>query len=108
MVGSGNLLDHAILFIIIKMGKQEDTTLQLVQTHTEQQHDDDDDDDDLDTDEDVQELGVEKWKKHYSSCHRILLVGEGDFSFSLSLARAFGTAHNLVATSLDSQGRFHQ
>jgi 25S rRNA (uracil2634-N3)-methyltransferase len=47
---------------------------------------------------------TEKWKKHYSSNHKILFVGEGDFSFSLSLAKAFGSAHNLVATSLDSQG----
>uniref|UniRef100_A0A2N9FVU1 25S rRNA (uridine-N(3))-methyltransferase BMT5-like domain-containing protein n=1 Tax=Fagus sylvatica TaxID=28930 RepID=A0A2N9FVU1_FAGSY len=46
---------------------------------------------------------VEIWKKHYSSKHRILLVGEGDFSFSLCLARAFGSAHNMVATSLDTQ-----
>jgi len=45
-----------------------------------------------------------KWKKHYSSKHKILFVGEGDFSFSLCLARAFGSAHNLIATSLDSQG----
>ncbi|KAE9591546.1 hypothetical protein Lalb_Chr20g0119631 [Lupinus albus] len=65
------------------------------------QHKKDDDYDDLDTDdENVKES--EKWKKHYSSNHKILLVGEGDFSFSLSLATAFGTAHNLVATSLDS------
>ncbi|XP_059658891.1 uncharacterized protein At4g26485-like [Cornus florida] len=41
--------------------------------------------------------------KHYSSCHRILLVGEGDFSFSACLATAFGSAVNMVATSLDSQ-----
>ncbi|KAF7816020.1 putative S-adenosyl-L-methionine-dependent methyltransferase [Senna tora] len=34
--------------------------------------------------------------KHYSNKHRILLVGEGDFSFSLCLA-------NIVATSLDSK-----
>ncbi|KAK7381213.1 hypothetical protein VNO78_33744 [Psophocarpus tetragonolobus] len=34
---------------------------------------------------------------------RFLLVGEGDFSFSLCLARAFGTAKNMVATSLDSK-----
>nr|XP_043618842.1 heavy metal-associated isoprenylated plant protein 41-like [Erigeron canadensis] len=43
-----------------------------------------------------------KWLKHYSSDHQILLVGEGDFSFSLSLGLAFGDASNIVATSLDS------
>nr|XP_043621497.1 uncharacterized protein LOC122593190 [Erigeron canadensis] len=43
-----------------------------------------------------------KWLKHYSSDHRILLVGEGDFSFSRSLAMTFGDASNIVATSLDS------
>ncbi|MCL7050719.1 hypothetical protein MKW94_022777 [Papaver nudicaule] len=40
---------------------------------------------------------------HYSSSHKILLVGEGDFSFSACLARAFGSAANMVATSLDSE-----
>lgn len=47
----------------------------------------------------------EKTIKHYSSSHRILLVGEGDFSFSACLARAFGSANNMVATSLDSRGK---
>ncbi|KAI3951458.1 hypothetical protein MKW92_006504 [Papaver armeniacum] len=44
-----------------------------------------------------------KWIKHYSSSHEILLVGEGDFSFSTRLARTFGSARHMVATSLDSE-----
>lgn len=44
----------------------------------------------------------EKSIMHYASSQKILLVGEGDFSFALCLARAFGTAYNMVATSLDS------
>ncbi|XP_019190844.1 PREDICTED: heavy metal-associated isoprenylated plant protein 41-like isoform X2 [Ipomoea nil] len=44
----------------------------------------------------------EKWIKQYSSSQTILLVGEGDFSFSAALATAFGDASNMVATSLDS------
>lgn len=50
------------------------------------------------------EFRVEKRIKHYSSNHKILLVGEGDFSFSKCLANAFGSASNITATSLDSQG----
>ncbi|KAL6140319.1 hypothetical protein ACLB2K_058619 [Fragaria x ananassa] len=46
---------------------------------------------------------MERWIEHYSSAQVILLVGEGDFSFSACLARAFGHASNMVATSLDSQ-----
>ncbi|CAN6994285.1 unnamed protein product [Brassica oleracea var. botrytis] len=34
--------------------------------------------------------------RQYSNKQRILLVGEGDFTFSLSLARAFGSATNLT------------
>ncbi|XAR67328.1 hypothetical protein NMG60_11002036 [Bertholletia excelsa] len=37
----------------------------------------------------------------------MLLLGEGDFSFSASLAKEFGSAANIVATSLNS-GRFLQ
>ncbi|CAB4274573.1 unnamed protein product [Prunus armeniaca] len=41
--------------------------------------------------------------RHYSSSHKILLVGEGDFSFSACLARAFRSATNMVATTLESK-----
>ncbi|XP_010480131.1 PREDICTED: uncharacterized protein At4g26485 isoform X2 [Camelina sativa] len=44
----------------------------------------------------------EKWVEHYSSKHQILLLGEGDFSFSCSLATRFGSASNIYASSLDS------
>jgi 25S rRNA (uracil2634-N3)-methyltransferase len=46
----------------------------------------------------------ERWIQHYSSSQKILLVGEGDFSFSACLARAFGSATNMVATSPHSEG----
>ncbi|XP_010540158.1 PREDICTED: uncharacterized protein At4g26485-like [Tarenaya hassleriana] len=52
--------------------------------------------------------GTEKWIEHYSSKQKILLVGEGNFSFSLSLARAFGSAANVTATSLDSRGKLER
>ncbi|XP_074293905.1 uncharacterized protein At4g26485-like [Silene latifolia] len=38
----------------------------------------------------------------YKSSQKILLVGEGDFSFATCLANVFGNASNLFATSLDS------
>lgn len=40
---------------------------------------------------------------HYNSKQKILLGEEGDFSFSACLARAFASATNMVATSLDSE-----
>lgn len=40
----------------------------------------------------------------YSSSQSILLVGEGDFTFSSDLADALGSARNIVASSLDSRG----
>lgn len=46
---------------------------------------------------------LERTIKHYSSLHHILLIGEGDFSFSLALANAFWSAENMVSTSLDSK-----
>ncbi|XP_030439750.1 uncharacterized protein At4g26485-like [Syzygium oleosum] len=52
---------------------------------------------------DAREEEEEKRIKHYSNLHRMLLVGEGDFSFAACLAQAFGSAVNIVATSLDSQ-----
>jgi 25S rRNA (uracil2634-N3)-methyltransferase len=48
----------------------------------------------------------EKWLKLYSSMHSILTVGDGDFSFSLSLASRFGSGALIVATSLDASGSF--
>ncbi|KAB1204485.1 hypothetical protein CJ030_MR8G028119 [Morella rubra] len=45
----------------------------------------------------------DRWIQHYCSSHQILLVGEGDFSFAASLARKFGDAVNMIATSLDSK-----
>lgn len=50
------------------------------------------------------EEDTEKWVKYYSSFHQILLVGDGDFSFSICLAQSFGSASNIVASSLDDRG----
>nr|KYP39226.1 Uncharacterized protein At4g26480 family [Cajanus cajan] len=47
-----------------------------------------------------QEIDV-KLITHYSNNHRILLVG-GDFSFSLCLAKSFGSAVNIVASSFNT------
>lgn len=47
---------------------------------------------------------VERRIMHYSSNQKILLAGEGDFSFSACLATAFGSATKIFATSLDSKG----
>lgn len=45
--------------------------------------------------------------KILSQCSRmqkILLVGEGEFSFSLSLAKAFASVAKITAVSLDVRG----
>ncbi|GAB4836977.1 hypothetical protein Ancab_001891 [Ancistrocladus abbreviatus] len=52
----------------------------------------------------IGENGVGSSIGAYRSTHKMLLVGEGDFSFSTCLALAFGFADNMVATSLDSMG----
>ncbi|KAJ4952130.1 hypothetical protein NE237_028962 [Protea cynaroides] len=49
-------------------------------------------------------LKDERRIKHYYRSHKILLVGEGDFSFSACLAKIFGSADNMVSTSLDPIG----
>lgn len=74
---------------------EDDTTdrFQEDEEEEEQEHEDEDEE---------EEEG--KWAKHYTSLHEILLVGEGDFSFSLCLANAFGSASNIVTTSLDNYG----
>ena len=41
-----------------------------------------------------------KWIMLYSSKHKILLAGEGDFSFSLALSQKFGSASHICASSL--------
>lgn len=46
----------------------------------------------------------EKTIMHYSSSQKILLVGEGNFSFAACLAKEFGSAVKMVATSFDSEG----
>ncbi|XP_021816997.1 uncharacterized protein At4g26485-like isoform X2 [Prunus avium] len=45
----------------------------------------------------------EKTIMHYSSSQKILLVSEGNFSFAACLAKEFGSAVNMVATSFDSK-----
>ncbi|KAI3889225.1 hypothetical protein MKX03_006457 [Papaver bracteatum] len=46
---------------------------------------------------------TQRWITHYNNSHKILLVGEGDFSFSTCFARAFCSASNMVATTIDSE-----
>ncbi|KAD7117438.1 hypothetical protein E3N88_04706 [Mikania micrantha] len=64
----------------------------------------DSDDESSSSEEEEEELNLQKstWKGLYSSAHKILLVGEGDFSFSLCLARSFRSARNIVATTVDT------
>ena len=56
--------------------------------------------------DDEEDEEPEKRRKHYSSKQRMVLFGEGDFFFSLSLAKSFGSACNLVPTSFYTQGIF--
>ncbi|PWA41894.1 hypothetical protein CTI12_AA549920 [Artemisia annua] len=49
----------------------------------------------------------ERWIHCYKSSQKILLVGEGDFSFSACLARRFRNAENMVATSYLDEGGMH-
>ncbi|KAG7534404.1 S-adenosyl-L-methionine-dependent methyltransferase [Arabidopsis thaliana x Arabidopsis arenosa] len=53
--------------------------------------------------EDAMQVSQTIYCSHYNNKQQILLVGEGDFSFSLCLARAFGSATNITATSLDTR-----
>ncbi|KAL8148767.1 heavy metal-associated isoprenylated plant protein 41-like [Apium graveolens] len=73
------------------MGDDEKEANQIhKQTHNDQQQ------------QELEQEVEEKWVKYYSSLHQILLVGEGDFSFSACLAKSFGSASNIVASSLNS------
>lgn len=82
------------------MGKEEEEYQETEPSSSEEKEDEEDDTESEEEDEEE----PEKWKKDYSSRHRVLFVGEGDFSFSLCLARAFGSARNMVATTIDTQG----
>lgn len=42
----------------------------------------------------------------FNSTQRILPVGDGDLSFALSLARAFGTGRRITATTFNSMAEF--
>lgn len=64
--------------------------------------------DEEDEEEEEEEEEDVKWLRHYSSRQSILIVGDGDFSFSRALAIAFCSGANLVATSLDSYGLFNR
>ncbi|KAK7303452.1 hypothetical protein RJT34_14359 [Clitoria ternatea] len=103
IINKGSRFDSYVPLVIGQWGRHWNSFRLLYYTifHHQQAkmgyHDDDDTDQ-----ESEKEEPTETWKKHYSSKHKILLVGEGDFSFSLSLAKAFTSAPNLVATSLDS------
>ncbi|XP_057962442.1 heavy metal-associated isoprenylated plant protein 41-like [Malania oleifera] len=85
-------------YITEEIDRSEEEEEEDAEDETEEEEEEEEEEDD----DEYQGETEQKWIKHYSSSHRILLVGEGDFSFALSLATAFGSARNLVATSLDS------
>lgn len=75
--------------------RSEEEVVILVEAEAEEEEE-------MDSDEDESESEEISTIMHYASSQKILLVGEGDFSFSLCLARTFRTAYNIVTTSLDS------
>lgn len=53
----------------------------------------------------LRQTSLERRNKHYSNSHQIFLFGGGDFSFSSALAKAFGSAKNMVSSPLDRRDK---